>query len=544
MIPDALLDLRRALALVRVVVRLLMPASVLASRGRTTEAGVCLRLALEQLGVTYLKLGQFLAIRFDIVPPAIGRELDQLFDRVSPITYDQVRDVLAAELGDNPESLFLEIDPQPIASASIAQVHRARLHDGRRVAIKVQRPGIERIVRADLRNMRRLAAAIDLFGLIGGLSARETVQELGIWTLRELDFLTEADAADRLRRHVGPYEHIPEIHRDLSTPRVLTMELVDGLSLAMIGRLYDEGGETAVQAQLPGVDLSLALNRFFDGYLYQLFEVGFFHGDPHPGNVIIRPDGTVAYVDFGIFGELTAHELRVVRRHVEAIASGDVAESLRYYLKQVYETADTDMPAFKDAASSVLRRWYEASRDSSRTSVADRHLGRYSGEMLDLVRRYHLTMRMSTLLFWRSLIIVNSTVLRFPGTVDPLTSSREFFEPTPTEIAADFVGAGLDSRRTLTAASLLRAAPIEIQRTLDDAARSERQWLTETDEAGPVFRANNRRARGIALALVGLSLGIVGTGQSVASLDTTLRLVALVIVVPVAVWSFAELSPR
>lgn len=544
MIDDARLDVRRALALLRVVARLLVPAVLFGWRGRTSHAGTRLRLALEQLGVTYLKLGQFLAIRFDIVPPAIGRELEQLFDRVSPISYDAVYGVLTDELGDRPERLFAEIDPEPIASASIAQVHRARLHDGRPVAIKVQRPGIERIVRADLRNMRRLATLIDLFGLLGGLSARETVHELGIWTLRELDFLTEADAADRLRRHVGPYEEIPEIHRDLTTTRVLTMELVDGLSLAVIGRLHEAGGAAAVQARLPGVDLTLALHRFFDGYLSQLFEVGFFHGDPHPGNVIIRQNSTVAYVDFGIFGELTDHELRVVRRHVEAIAYGDIAESLRFYLKQVYETADTDLPAFKDAASSVLRRWYEASRDASRTSVTDRHLGRYSGEMLDLVRRYRLTMRMSTLLFWRSLIIVNSTVLRFPGTVDPLISSRTFFEPLPTEIAADVVGAGLDSRRMLTAATLLREASIEAQRALDDAARNERLWLVEADEAGPTFRANNRRARGIALALVGLSLGIVGAGPVLASIDTAARVAALVLLVPVAIWSFAELSPR
>jgi ubiquinone biosynthesis protein len=543
-IGNALLDLRRALALLGVVARLLLPALLLGWRGRMTEAGARLRLALEQLGVTYLKLGQYLAIRFDIVPPEIGRELEQLFDRVSPIGYDQVRDVLIAELGDAPETLFRAIDQEPIASASIAQVHKARLHDGRRVALKVQRPGIERIVRADLRNMRRIATLIDLIGLLGGLSARETVQELGVWTLRELDFLTEADAADRLRRHVGPFERIPEIHRDLSTPRVLTMELMDGLSLAIVGRLYDTGGETAVRVQLPGVDLALALRRLFDGYLHQLFEVGFFHGDPHPGNVIIREDSTIAYVDFGIFGELTPHELRIVRRHVEAIAVGDIAESLRYYLKQVYPTADTDMTAYRDAAASVLRRWYEASRDSSRTSVADRHLGRYSGEMLDLVRRHRLQMRTSTLLFWRSLIIVNSTVLRFPGTVDPLTATREFFEPSPAELLANYVGVSLDSDRALTTATLLRAAPIEAQRTLDAAARNERAWLAEIDEAGPAFRDNNRRARGLALALVGLSLGIVGSGSPVAALDAGLRIAALALLVPVAIWSFVELSPR
>lgn len=544
MIGDALLDLRRALALLRVVARLLLPALVLGYRGRTSEAGVRLRLALEGLGVTYLKLGQYLAIRFDIVPPEIGRELEQLFDQVAPIAYDRVRDVLVAELGDAPEALFAEIDPEPLASASVAQVHQARLQDGRRVAVKVQRPGIERIVRADLRNMHRIATLIDALGLLGGLSARETVHELGVWTLRELDFLIEADAADRLRRHVGPSEQIPEMHRDLSTPRVLTMELVDGLSLAVIRRLYEQGGEAAVQEQLPGLDLSRALHHLFDGYLHQLFEVGFFHGDPHPGNIIVRADSTVAYVDFGIFGELTPHELRVVRRHVEAIAAGDIAESLRYYLKQVYPTADTDMPAYRDAASSVLRRWYEASRDSDRTSVADRHLGRYSGEMLDLVRRYRLQMRMSTLLFWRSLIIVNSTVLRFPGTVDPLTATRAFFEPTAIEVATDAIGAGLDSRRTLTVATLLRDAPIEAQRTLDAAARNERLWLAETDEAGPTFRANNRRARGLALALVVLSLGIVGTGPTVGTVDASLRMAALVILVPVAAWSFSELSPR
>jgi ubiquinone biosynthesis protein len=539
---DALLDLRRALALVRVLAVLLLPALVYAYRGQTTEAGVRLRRALEQLGVTYLKLGQFLAIRFDIVPPAIGRELEQLFDRVSPITFDEVRGVLTSELGDPPDVCFAAIESEPIASASVAQVHEARTHDGRRVAVKVQRPGIERIVRADLRNMRRVATLLDALGLIGGLSAQETVHELGIWTLRELDFLTEADAADRLRTHVGPHEQIPEIYRDLSTSRVLTMELVEGLSLADVGRLYAESGEAGVQARLPGVDVSLALHRLFDGYLHQLFDVGFFHGDPHPGNVIIRDDSTVAYVDFGIYGELTAHELRVIRRHVEAIAVGDIAESLRYYLKQVFPTADTDLPAFKDAVTLILRRWYEASRDSSRSSAVDRHLGRYSGEMLDLVRRYRLQMRMSTLLFWRSLIIVNSTVLRFPGTVDPLTSTREFFAPSAAEIVGGFVSANLNAGRALDVATLVRDVPGQARTILDATSRNEHPWRIEVDETGTEFRAENRRARGTALALMVVSLGILGTGPAFAPLDATVKVVALVAMVLIAVWSLAELG--
>ena len=543
MSSDALLDLRRALALVWVGATLLLPAWILALRGQPEAAGVRLRRALETLGVTYLKLGQYLAIRFDIVPPAIGHELERLFDRVSPLTYADVATVVEAELGAPPEAAFAWVDPEPIASASIAQVHEARTHAGVRVAIKVQRPGIEPILRADLRNMERIAALVDLLGLVGGLSARETVQELAAWTLRELDFLTEADAADRLRDDLGKHEHAPTIFRELSTARILTMELIDGLSLSAVGRLYDAGGASAVHAALPGIDLELTLRRFFDGYLYQLFVGGFFHGDPHPGNVILRRDSTVAYVDFGIYGELTPYELTVVRRHVEAVAVGDIPTGLRYFVKQVHETPDTDLSAFRNAIADVLQRWYDASRDRDRTSTTDRHLGRYSGEMLELVRRHRLRMRMGALLFWRSLIIVNSTVLRFPGLLDPLAATREFFQPEPLEVAAGVARGALDGRRALETATILRDAPEQVRLTVEEVARRDRPWLADIEEPGPVFRANDRQARGIALALVGLSLGLVGIGGGAGPIDPA-RLVALVALVPVTAIALRELSPR
>jgi ubiquinone biosynthesis protein len=541
---DRSLDVQRALASFRVVGRLLLPALVLGYLGRLDRAGVKVRLALEELGLTYLKFGQFMAIRHDVVPPEIGRELQRLFDQVRPVSFDEARAVVEAELGGPLGAFFASFDEQPIASASVAQVHRGRAHDGRQVAIKIQRPGIDRRVHADLRNLRRVALLIDWTGLLGTLSMRETIDEFAVWTVRELDFRLEADAADALRQDTLSFEYVPVMYRDLTTARVLTMELIDGLSLAELGRIFDADGEAGLRKRLPDVDLRRVLNHLSDAYLRQLFGAGIFHGDPHPGNIIVRQDSGVAFVDFGIVGLLTPEQRAIVRRHVEAIAVGNIAESLRYYIKQLYTTADTDLQGFRGEATGVLRRWYEASQNPDLTAIGDRHLGKYAGEMLDLVRRYHLRMSMGVLLFWRALIVLNSTALRFPGHYDLLAAMQRFFEPTPHEIVERFVRVGLDSDRALAVAELIRDEPAEISRIMSELRERQRPWRADLEETGPELRANNRQARGMALALVGLSLAIVGLGAEAAPFDVSVRMAALGVAVLLALRSYVELSPR
>jgi ubiquinone biosynthesis protein len=489
--------------------------------------------------MTYLKLGQFLAMRYDVVPADISRELHNLFERITPAPFDEIRGIVEAELGGPLGRFFREFGSEPVAAASVAQVHEARLLDGRRVAVKVQRPGVREIFAADIRNFRRLAALVDASGTLGTLSLGELVDEFAAWTARELDFRIEASTAERLRENALPFEYAPLIYRELTTARVLAMEFIDGLSLAEISRLFEAGGEPLVLSVQPALDLRLALSRLSDACMHQLFITGFFHGDPHPGNIIIRGDNVPVFVDFGIFGELTTFERTVLRRWIEAIAVGNVAESLRYYMKQVYETAESDERAFRQAAKQVFSRWYQAATRGEAWPVEERHLGKYVGEVADLTRRYRLRIAMSTLLFWRALIALDSTAQRFPGYYDLLEAMQAFFRPSGGELAERLIDIGLDTDRALAVASLARDEPERLTRIFRALLERRREWGAELEESPLVQRANNRRTRGVALALVGLSLVVLGLGTP---FDAVVRTAALALAIPLALWSLLELG--
>ncbi|MFN0073457.1 MAG: ABC1 kinase family protein, partial [Chloroflexota bacterium] len=516
MIRSALLDLRRlwivlwVLAKFGLVLRIRDHFHVATGVAQgSSAAGVRMRRAFEELGLTYLKVGQYLAMRHDIVPGDISRELHKLFERITPASFDEVRAVIEAEFGRPLGDVFAEFDREPIAAASVAQVHGAMNAQGHRVAVKVQRPHIQEIFRSDIRNIRRLAALVDVTGVYGTLSMRDLVDEFATWTESELDFELEGAMADRLRENTLPFEHAPLIYWELTTPRVLTMELIEGLSLAEISRLFDAGGEAEVRSHLPNLNLRLALERLSVACLHQHFDVGLFHGDPHPGNVIIRDDNTIVFVDFGIFGELTLHERTFLRRHVEATATGNIAEGVRQYMMQLQPTAESDERAFRLEAGEVLGRWYQASRQIETSPVAERHLGRYAGEMLELVRRYHLRMGLSTLIFWRAMEALNSTALRFPEHFDLLESTRSYFEPAPEEIVERLIKIGVDARRALALASLLRDGAGQLSHILTTAIEDSREWAINRDQSVQDYGISDQRTRAAAMVLVGISLALV-----------------------------------
>jgi ubiquinone biosynthesis protein len=537
---DVLLDLRRIGTLLRVLVKYGLVPSLAGRFGRRSESGaVRFRHMLEELGVTYVKLGQYLAIRRDLMPEAAVRELQQLFERVAPIPFEQVRTIVERELGGPLERFFQEFDRAPTAAASVAQVHAAILPDGQRVAVKVQRPNIRRIFLSDIRTLVRLATLVDVSGLLGTLAVREIIEEFAAWTLPELDFQVEANTAERLSRTALAYERVPRIYWELTTPRVLTMEFLEGISLREVAEAFEAAGEAGVKARLPNVDLALVLHRLSVALMTQLYERGFFHGDPHPGNILIRDDNTVGFVDFGIFGDLTNYDRTIIRRHVAAIAVGNIPESLRFYMKQLELTPETDERGFRDAAAVLLHRWYQASVHPETSPDEDRHLGRYTLEMLDLVRRYGLRMRLSTLLFWRALNLLDSTTRGYPGYFDLLTGLREFFQPGPGEIAERLVELGLDTDRTLAVAELTRDEPEQLTRLYRAVLERQGKFGVQLVESASAYRANNRRARGAALALIGLSLALVSLG---APYEAAVRTAAMTLAMPLAVWSLLELS--
>jgi ubiquinone biosynthesis protein len=261
------------------------------------EPPVQLRLALEELGPAFVKLGQVLAGRADLLGPAWIAELQRLHSRVPAVPFEALRPQLREDLGGEPEDIFAHFDPEPLAGASIAQVHRATLNDGTEVVVKVRRPGIQDVVEADLRLLERLAVmAEDELPQLRPYRPRQLVREFARSLRRELDLAAECRSAERVATNLAAlgFVAIPRVHWAHTGPRVNVQDRVQGIS-----------GEDLAQVDASGLDRQLLARRGAQAVLKMIVEDGFFHADPHPGNVFYLPGNRLAFIDFGMVGRLT-----------------------------------------------------------------------------------------------------------------------------------------------------------------------------------------------------------------------------------------------
>ena len=507
-----LLDLRRALLLTTVFAYTFAPLLVRRIGGKRTPPkaiGARVRKAFERLGVTYVKLGQFLAMRFDILPEEVCRELANLFDAVPPMPYAVVVKTIEEELGGPPEKMFRHFDAKPLAAASIAQVHRATLPDGTDVAVKVQRPKIQEIFAADIRNLKRLARLGDALGVLGPQSTRDAVEEFERFTSREMNFTTEARTAEKLRANAGPFEEVPRVHRGFTTERVLTLDFVDAPSLAQIVHGLEDGDESRLERL--EVDAQVVIENLADATLRQLFVTGFFHADPHPGNILIRPDGTVVFVDFGIFGQLAPDRRETFASYIEHVSMGNIPQSYRNFVRLLQPTAATDPQQLRRDVYAIMRGWYDASREHG-TPLAERHLGKFISEFIEAIRANKVRMGLDTLLFWRALLVLDATALRFKAQFDLLGHLRGFFERERPSILERVVDVVTDREIGQDALELARNAPGDARWILGEAGdRTRPAFSIRSDDAPPRARRDNEGARQITAAAVMAALLVLLT---------------------------------
>lgn len=256
-----------------------------------------IRRAIERLGPTFIKTGQAISTRTDIVPPTLARELAKLQDECTPEPFEHVRAVIETDLEAPLETLFARFDEQPFAAASLGQVHSATLHDGSEVAVKVQRPDVRRQVETDidiaLTQARFMAEHTDFFGSIDIV---EVTEEYADAIKNELDYVLEAKNAERFRKTFADDDTVafPKVYWEYTSTRVLTLERFEGVRMNRVDEL-DAAGHDRKELARRGVRC----------YLTQLFELGFFHADPHPGNFFAMPDGRVGFTDFGRVGTIS-----------------------------------------------------------------------------------------------------------------------------------------------------------------------------------------------------------------------------------------------
>ncbi|OGA73709.1 MAG: ubiquinone biosynthesis regulatory protein kinase UbiB [Betaproteobacteria bacterium RIFCSPLOWO2_12_FULL_65_14] len=313
---------------------------------RTDEPrGQRLRQALEALGPIYVKFGQVLSTRRDLLPLDIADELARLQDRVPPFPSDLAAAEIERSLGRRIDEQFQSFEHTPVASASIAQVHLATLKDGREVAVKVLRPGVERAVAGDLELLDTAAGLVERLWPDGRrLRPREVVAEFAHHLDEELDLMREAANASQLRRNFerSPLLLVPEVHWDLCSQRVMVMERMRGTPISQVQLLRDKGINIPALARA-GVEV----------FFTQVFRDGFFHADMHPGNILVAADGRYIALDFGIMGTLTERDKNYLAQNFLAFFNRDYRRVAQAHLEAGWVPAETRLDAFESAIRAV-----------------------------------------------------------------------------------------------------------------------------------------------------------------------------------------------
>src|SRR5712671_5539841 len=307
---------------------------------------------LEQLGPTFIKLGQLLSTRGDLLPEPYLEALGRLQDQIEPFSFDEVEQIVSSELGARISKLFAEFDREPTAAASLAQVHRARMRDGRMVVVKIQRPGVREIIVKDLEALEEITEFIDAHTEMGKrYEFSNMLGELRQSLLRELDFKSEAANLRRLRSTLREFERIiiPEPIEDFTTSRVLTMDYIAGKKITILSPLR--------MMELDGPGLS---EELFRAYLKQILVDGFFHADPHPGNVFITDDDRIALIDLGMVGHISGTFQENLLRLLLAISEGRGDEAADVSMKMGEPKPNFDKRDFEHRVANLVAQHSDA----------------------------------------------------------------------------------------------------------------------------------------------------------------------------------------
>ncbi len=319
---------------------------------------VLIRKSLERLGSVFVKLGQMLALRPDFISPIFCDELYKLLDQVPPFQSKLAMDILKRELGSNFPKLQ-ELEPIPTASASFAQVHRAKLDNGDVVAVKIQRPDIELVVRRDLGIMKFLARLFD-FWFRPTNKLINIVEEFEIWTKDELDYSLEATNIEKFNEMadlVGDGIRGPKVYKNLSTPRVLTMEFIEGCSLTQIITLLRADKKKQVKGL--GFDGKEIVDKLIKNMLEMAHIHGYFHADPHPANIIFTPGKELVMIDFGIVGNLTKKERVLILRYFRTLLAGNAKDSFDSLLELRGNKQPDNMDQIKEKYRILVNKFVE-----------------------------------------------------------------------------------------------------------------------------------------------------------------------------------------
>ncbi len=482
--------------------------------------------AMEELGPTFVKLGQILSTRSDLLPPEAIHELKKLQHEVKAVAFEEIRVSVEASLNDELENVFAHFDDEPLAAASMAQVHRARTKDGREVVLKVLRPGIREVVENDLDILRLLAGLAERMPELRAIQPKGVVREFERAMLRELDLTHELANIKRFRENFRGNEHVlvPEPLDELSSRNVLTMELLTGVPFNEFAKV--------------GADRERIAKRAISTIFKMVFEDGFFHSDPHPGNVLAMRDSRIGILDMGQAGRMD----RILRDKVVELLSALVRDDPDRIAEAVFSLGEARGPVDFTAFRKDVMEVYE---DQLRgRSVKDLNLGVIFGKLTSIATKHRMAIPPDLTLMFKALVTIEGVAKEIYPELDALKEAEPYVRRllmerySPERLSSDMADLLQSSH------ALLQALPRRVDRLLSEVEMG--RLVIRVEEADPKRRAQARE-RIAARSAVGMGAGgfAIAGALLVAAGRPVLGTIALLVSVPLLFWTLIHaLRPR
>ncbi|ALS28740.1 ABC transporter [Paenibacillus sp. 32O-W] len=464
---------------------------------RSEELGERIRLLLEELGPTFIKLGQIASTRPDLIPPSILSELERLQDNVPAFSYREASRIIEQELGEPIENLFLQFSETPLAAASIGQVYRAVLKDGTAVAVKVQRPDIQALIETDLDILTDWARlAENRLEWARNYRLRDIVDELGKALRAELDYMTEARNAERFAHQCKTWKHVrvPTVYWDYCTRRVLTMGYIEGIKLS-----------DQEQLDRAGLDRRLLAERFAATIFHQVLVEGFFHGDPHPGNVLALQDGSLVLLDFGMVGRLTPEMKKHFASFVIALQNQSSKGVIRAISNMGVVPEDMNKELLYADVDEMREKYYKVPLNQV-------SLGEAVQDLFSVAFRHRIRIPTELTLLGKSLLTMEGVV----SALDPTFSVFDVAEPFGKKLFLERLSP-IQMLKTWMEdvpeyMDLLREVPLGLKQLSSLMRKGQVRVEVEVPQLEALMKKMDRISNRLSFSIVLLSLSIVMVG--------------------------------
>jgi len=463
--------------------------------GEEEDHAAGLASALEELGPCFIKLGQLLSTRPDLLPPEYIAALSRLQNTVTPVPGDKITAIIESELGASISELFASFDCQPLAAASMAQVHRAILPDGSEVAVKVQRPGARQRIEIDIEILHEVAQFANRFTPYGKrYGFLQIVRELERSLSQELDFRQEAESTRLIGKQISEFQLLttPSVYSEYTTRRVLTLSFVHGRQLAEVSR-----------EELDSLDAGSIAKALLSAYLKQMVIDGVFHCDPHPGNIFLADDGRLALMDFGMIGRFDADQKDKIILLLLAFSERLGERVADTYLEMIEIPKDVDRRAFKQDVSALVSRYHDMS--GGRMAIGTALL-----DLTKLAQSHSTPVPTSMTLLGKAMLNLDGTIRVLSPELDPVQLIRDYMLKVMEKRVIGQISPGRMFAWVIDMKRLFENTPRRTDMIIDKLANDQLTLRLEVDHLDEAVKSLNRAANRLSLSIIVASMIIGG----------------------------------